>query len=394
MDHNTYRLHLESAANGAECLLPEAERLQRLENLRAGMAGRDLDAVLLTDPADIHYFSGYTTFEVSVYAGLLVTAVRCTLQVPSIEMGPAVITARCDEIIGYYWEEPESVTGPLLELLSGHGKLALDLWAPGLRAGLALQLEQQLGAKSLQPLGDLVDRLRLIKSEYEIGLLRKSADLTGVGMAAATEASRSDVTEHQIAAVASHAMLAAGSEFMSLQPIVTSGPRSGVIHLNHSDRVIQPNESVFIEIGAVYRRYTAPMMRTVLTGPPSADMQRTRDCCAELQDVLCAHMRPGNRFDEAAHAAEEVLAPLADEIFFSGVFGYAVGAQFPPSWVESTGFIARKQTQWFAPGMVFHLPLCLRRPGHWGIGLSNTVLVGERETLPLTDNGFDLPVHA
>jgi Xaa-Pro aminopeptidase len=40
--------------------------------------------------------------------------------------------------------------------------------------------------------------------------------------------------------------------------------------------------------------------------------------------------------------------------------------------------------------MVFHLPLCLRLPGQWGIGMSNTVLVGEREVEPLTHNDWEL----
>lgn len=394
MDYETYRQQLAASLSGAECHLPDAELQARLRNLRRALTEASLDAVLLTDPADIHYFSGYSTFEVSVHAGLLITAQRSVLQVPSIETGPAVTTARCDEIIGYRWEEPDSVTAPLLDLLPGRTRLALDFWAPGLRAGLARQLEQHLGPERLQPLGDLVDRLRLVKSEYEIGLLQRSARMTAQGLEGAQQAVRPGATEHDVAAAASQALLAAGSEFMSLQPIVTSGPRSSVIHLNHSDRVIAANEPVFIELGAAYRRYTAPMMRTVLTGPATDDMQRVRDCCAALQASLCESMRPGHSFDEAARAAEKVLQPLARDVFFSGVFGYAVGAQFPPSWVEGTGFIARGQEHRFAPGMVFHLPLCLRIPGLWGIGLSNTVLVGEHGATPLTDNSFDLPVRA
>lgn len=393
MDYSTYRRHLATTFSGAECLLPESESTPRLQNLRAAMAARELAAVLLTDPADIHYYTGYTTFEVSVYAGLLVTAQHCVLQVPSIETGPAVATARCDDIVGYLWEAPDTVTTPLLDLIPQQGVLALDLWAPGLRAGLAMVLEKHLGAQRLQPLGDLVDSLRLIKSDYEIGLLRHSARMTEAGMRGAEAASCSGATEHQIAAAASQALLASGSEFMSLQPIVTSGPRSSVIHLNHSERVVGRGEPVFLEMGAAYRRYTAPMMRTVVTGPPSDDMLRVRDCCADLQEALRTRMVPGNTFDDAARAAEKVLAPLADEVFFSGVFGYAVGAQFPPSWVEGTGFIARNQAQRFASGMVFHLPLCLRRPGEWGIGLSNTVMVSDRAAVALTNNDFELSVQ-
>lgn len=101
-------------------------------------------------------------------------------------------------------------------------------------------------------------------------------------------------------------------------------------------------------------------------------------------------MVPGQTFDSAARAGEQALEPLADEVFFSGVFGYTVGAQFPPSWVEGSGFIARGESSVFQPGMVFHLPICLRIPGQWGIGCSDTVLVGKDGAEPLTSNPWRL----
>ncbi|TGG94206.1 aminopeptidase P family protein [Natronospirillum operosum] len=395
MDHNQYREQLAAHLQGSENHLPPDELATRLRRLRAGMAERELHAVLLTNPAEIHYYSGYSTFEVSVHTALLITANQSVLQVPSIETGPAVTTAVCDQIIGYLWEAPETVTEPLLELLGAQTVLGLDTWSPGLRAGLARQLEHHLGADRIRPVGDLVQRQRRVKSAYEINLLQRSADLTSIGLQAAIDCIRPGVTEQAIAAQGARALLAAGSEFMSLQPIVTSGPRTSVIHLNHSARKVSAGEPVFLEFGAAFRRYTAPMMRTAVAGdgPPGNALLRLRDLCSRLQDTLCRTMRPGHSFDEAARAAEKILAPSVDEVFFSGVFGYAVGAQFPPSWVEGTGYIARDQTPVFEPGMVFHLPLCLRQPGYRGVGLSNTVVVGTQGARPLTDNDFTLAVR-
>jgi Xaa-Pro aminopeptidase len=67
-----------------------------------------------------------------------------------------------------------------------------------------------------------------------------------------------------------------------------------------------------------------------------------------------------------------------------------VGAQFPPSWVEGSGYIARGEQAVFEPGMVFHLPICPRIPGQWGIGFSDTVLVGNDGVEPLTTNPWRL----
>lgn len=154
---------------------------------------------------------------------------------------------------------------------------------------------------------------------------------------------------------------------MSMQPIVTVGLRSSVIHTNHKRCRIEDGDTVFLEFGAAWQRYTAPMMRTLVAGHPSARMRAVFDGCRRVVDVLKASMVPGRTFDSAARAAEQVMAPLASEVFFSGVFGYTVGAQFPPSWVEGSGFIARGESTVFQSGMVFHLPYAsgFRGNGAW-----------------------------
>ncbi|MFP4137269.1 MAG: M24 family metallopeptidase [Halomonas sp.] len=391
MDHHAYRHALAARLAGSELPFPAEEFADRLARVRAGMATAGLDALLLTDPADIFYLTGYHTFEVSVHTALVVDARRRVLQVPSIETGPAVVTAVVDEILGYRWEGVDEVVAPLAETLAGHRAIGLDLYGAGLRHGVIRELQARLGAERFRDDGGaLVDAIRLVKSSAELDCLAESARITAAGLAAAEAVIAPGVTDNDVAAEGSRALLAAGSEFMSLQPIVTSGRRISVIHVNHKRRVIERDDPVFLEFGAAYQRYTAPMMRTAVAGRASPEMHRVRDLCRAIFEALLAAMRPGNSFDAAARAAEAVLAPHAERLFFSGVFGYAVGAQFPPSWVEGTGYIARGQQREFVENMVFHLPLCLRLPGEWGVGLSDTVRVTADGAMPLTGNDWRL----
>ncbi|MDR5866699.1 M24 family metallopeptidase [Halomonas koreensis] len=391
MDHHAYRQALAERLAGSEVPFPEPELAARRRRLREAMAAAGLEGLLLTDPADLHYLTGYHTFEVSVHACLVVTAERLVLQVPSIETGPAVVTARVDEVIGYRWENPGEVIEPLAERLAPCRRIGLDPMSAGLRPGVLAPLQARLGAERFRDDGGaLVDALRLVKSPLELDWLRESARITGLGIRAARRAIAPGVTDDAVAAEGARAMLAAGSEFMSLQPIVTVGARSGTIHVNHKRRAIGAGEPVFLEFGAAWQRYTAPMMSTAVAGRADDEMRALRDACRAIFEALCAAMRPGNTFDDAARAGEAALAPLADRAFFSGVFGYAVGAQFPPSWVEGTGYIARGQERAFEADMVFHLPLCLRLPGRFGIGLSDTVRVTPEGGEPLTDNDWRL----
>lgn len=392
MDFNRYRDALAERVGRLALPFDDAEYAQRRNAVTNAMDTAGLDALLVTDAADICYLTGYNTFEVSVHTAMLITAganSQAILQVPSIETGPAVTTARVDGVWGYHWEQAGAAVQQMAQILSDVGlstnrsstskskalRLGTDNWGSGLRCGFRDGLTAVLPALALIDASGLIDAIKIVKSEAEIALLKRSANITESGIATSESLIAPGITDQQLAASGSAAMLAAGSEFMSLQPIVTAGWRSSVIHCNHQRHTVADGEPVFLEFGATWHRYTAPMMRTRVAGQPSTKMLHVAEIIREIYAALLENMRPGVRIDTAAAAADAALAPLANQAFFSGVYGYAVGIQFPPSWVEGSGYIARGVEEEFKLNMVFHLPLMLRIPGEWGIGMSNTVRV-------------------
>jgi len=395
MDFLAYQNALRERVGRLPLPFDPAEYRRRQDAVRAGMRFAGLDALLVTHPGEINYLCGYETFEVSVHTALLVTPESLVLQVPSIETGPAVTGTLADEVLGYRWEGIQGVVGQLAERIdrerrAGHPVLGVDLWGGGLRAGVLRGLEERLPGWSTADAAGIVGRVRRVKSRAELAILERSARLTELGLDAAVARVSPGTTDSEIAAAGAEAMLRGGSEFMSMQPIVAVGRRGSVIHTNHRRTRVEPDDPVFLEFGSAWCRYTAPAMRTVVAGRPSGAM---RDVCAVVEDlfgVLCERMRPGRSFDQAAEAAEQALRPVADRVFFSGVYGYTVGAAFPPSWVEGSGFVARGEADVFEVGMVFHLPLCLRVPGEWGIGFSETVRVTEAGARPVTANRWGL----
>jgi Xaa-Pro aminopeptidase len=393
MDHIAYQQRLRDTITTQETAFSHREYDRRRLALDRKLDEAGLDALLITHPADIYYLTGYNTFEVSVHTALVYQPGRLVLQVPSIETGPAVACARCDEIIGYRWEGPGEIVEPLALTLASMGRrVGLDSWGAGLRLGVVEGLHKRLPDHVFTDGSALVAAIKRVKSDVEIDCLRASARITEAGIFAAADAVETGVRDSDVAAAAAGAMHTAGSEFMSMQPIVVAGQRSSIIHTNHRRFPINDGDPVFIEVGGAYQRYTAPLMHTVVAGNGgvSDDMRRVADIGRTVYEALSNTMVPGNTFDEAARAAEAALAPIADDVFFSGVFGYTVGAQFPPSWVEGSGFIARGEMAQFESNMVFHLPLCFRIPGLWGIGFSETVCVGATGAEPLTRNNWTL----
>ncbi|HDZ39832.1 MAG TPA: aminopeptidase P family protein [Marinobacter sp.] len=395
MDYHTYREKLQHQFPEPVLAFDPSEYEARLASVRQQMAKAGLDLLLLTDAGELCYLTGYTTFEVSVQCVLLVATDRTVLFVPAIEMGPAVYLSRVDDVIGYPWQAPETVASELaaqIQRTAGTStpRIGFNPWAGSLRPGLLSALRITLNSATFIDFGTLIDRVRLVKSPAELIYLAESAAITSAGLDAAATVIRAGVVDHEIARAGASAMLGAGSEFMSMQPIVTTGARSGIIHTNHSGHKVARGDVVFTELGAVRRRYTAPMMRTAVVGEASAEIREFHRICLDVLNAVMSAARAGSTFASAARAGEAALAPIVDRAFFSGVFGYPVGATFPPSWVAGSMFIATDNEAVLEENMVFHLPICLRKPGEFGVGFSETVRITPTGAERITTNTLSL----
>lgn len=391
MDYQAYRDALQRRFPEPTLAFEPAEYAARLDAVRRAMADSGVDLLLLSDPDELCYLTGYTTFEVSVQCVLLVSADSTVLFVPAIEVGPAVYLSRVDEVIGYPWQSPDQVARELatqIQRTSGQSapRIGFNPWSGSLRPGLVSALQTMLDAARFVDIGGLVDRVRLVKSPAEMIYLAESAAMTGAGLDAAAAVIKVGVTDHEIARAGASAMLGAGSEFMSMQPIVTTGARSGIIHTNHAGYQVESGDVVFTEFGAVRWRYTAPMMRTAVAGSASAEVREFHAVCLDVLDAVMASARAGASFASAAKAGAAAMAPIDDRAFFSGVFGYPVGAAFPPSWVAGDCFIATDNEAELVENMVFHLPICLRKPGEFGMGFSETVRITTTGAERITEN--------
>jgi len=395
MDYLTYREKLQNYFPEPVLAFKPDEYEARLASVRQKMAEAKLDLLLLTEASELCYLTGYTTFEVSVQCVLLVASDRTVLFVPAIEMGPAVYLSRVDDVIGYPWQSPEAVASDLAVQVrrtagSTAPRIGFNPWAGSFRPGLLAALKNTLDTATFIDFGALVDRVRLVKSSAELAYLAESAAITSAGMDAAAAVIKAGVVDHEIARAGASSMLGAGSEFMSMQPIVTTGARSGIIHTNHAGFEVARGDVVFTEFGAVRKRYTAPMMRTAVVGEASTEIREFHGVCLEVLAAVMSAARAGASFASAARAGESALAPIVDRAFFSGVFGYPVGASFPPSWVAGSMFITTDNPAILEQDMVFHLPICLRKPGEFGIGFSETVRITATGAERITKNTLTL----
>ncbi len=399
MDTVEFKRRLAARAAGVGLAFPMDEYEGRVSRARNAMAEQGLDTLLVTHPCDLNYLAGYETFGVGNHACLVLPLDGApSLQVVSIEVPAAVVNGWVEDVVVVDWhlqgDAGAHLAGVVRDKGLARGRLGIQPARLGLSPHVRARLEEGLPGAELVDASGLVARIRLVKSARELECMRLTAGYTHAGIRASLAAIAPGITDNDVARAGCDAMTAAGSEFMAIHPIVTSGVRTSFGHQTFRRTPLAAGDVVSLECGGSHKRYTAPIMRTATLGEPTEEMRRLMDAVHATVDAVLETARPGRTCHEVALAAKKARAPVADETYHSGVFGYHVGIAFPPTWAEGLAFIAEGTEELLVAGMTFHLPVWYLIPGAFGMAASETVLITDRGCERLTDLPRDIHVVA
>ncbi|MYB50373.1 MAG: aminopeptidase P family protein [Dehalococcoidia bacterium] len=379
-----------------EPAFPVEEYQTRLASVRDGMNERDIDVLLVQHPSNVLYLTGYQTFSPNFGECMIVPLEGDpTLLVPSPELGGALVHTWLDDRRGYAPDRSNAqyIADTFREKNLDGSKVGVEKQSHGLSAGTYEGLVAALPKAQFLDGSGIVEAVKTVKAPLEIAHIRAAAKTTQAGMAAAIDAAREGATDNDMAAAASEALVAAGSEYMCLSPVVTSGRRSGILHSTHKRNRLEKGDVLLLEMGGCIYRYSAPTMRTVFIGEPPAEARRMAEACLTALGNILSTIRAGVTADEVAQVGWESILTAGDGFVFHGNFGYAIGAGFPPTWADDTGAIMSGIDTVLRPGMVFHHPVALRRMGRYGTAFSETTVVTEDGCEVLTRSPREIVVR-
>jgi Xaa-Pro dipeptidase len=376
---------LAQVPQGAESVFHEAEYAGRIDRVRAAMAERELDLALLSGPENIFYLTGQQTPGYYTFQCLCVPREgEPFLVIRGLEAMNARLNTWLSTIIGYADDaHPAAALASVLKQRGWAGqRVGIDRNGWFLTVNLYDRLVQEFG-----PLLDaslLVEPLRRIKSPLEIAELEKAARANDAGMRAGLAATRIGASENDVAAAIMGALIAAGSEYVGMEPFVTSGPRSGVPHTTWRRRRIVPGDIVVLETAGCVNRYHAALFRTVAVGEVPALARTMYAVCEAALDAAIAAIRPGRTCAEVHAAAQAVIDAAGYTSGYRKRTGYSMGISFAPDWGEGNILsLFRGVDVALEPGMAFHVPITLREWGRFTVAVSETLLVTETGARPL-----------
>lgn len=377
---------------GCEASFPESEFGRRQSLARAAIDAAGHEALIVTTPENIYWLTGRQTAGYFAFQALVMPVDgEPILLVRQLELVGSIANTWLDDIVAYQdGEQPAMALAGLLRE-RGIARPAIELGGWFLSPVLAQEIALRFGLGAMPDGSAIIAPLRAVKSPAELDAIRLAATYAQAGLAAGISTCRAGVDENAVAAAMLDAATRAGSEAMAMEPLVSSGPRSGLPHMTWRRRRLEPGDPIFLELAGSHARYHAALMRMVWIGKPPIEARRMMDCALTALDAALAEIKPGAPCSAPHEAAQRVIDAAGYTPAFRKRIGYSMGVAFAPDWGEG-GMLSlfTGVERIIEPGMVFHLPATLRRYGVWTVGASETVVVTEDGAEPLSTLSRDL----
>ena len=382
-----------------------AEYADRLRRVRDKMRERSLAALVVSDPANLFYLTGYDAWSFYTPQCLVIPAeTEPHLFARAQDAAGATFTCNlpAEQIHGY---PEELVHRPDVHPFDWIAGAARDLVPAGELVGVEgdahffsprgyFALANGLPGNRLVDSAELVNWVRLVKSPSEVGRLRIAGAIAERAMRIACEQLRpgrrqcdlvAEILAAQAIGVPGH-----GGEYPALVPLLPTGDASGTPHLTWSDRPFRIGEATTIELAGVFGRYHAPLARTVMLGDPPQRLIDTAHVVADAMQSTLDAIRPGVTGGVVHEAFDRVIR--SHGLRKDSRIGYSIGIGYPPDWGERTVSLRREETTELAAGMAFHIILGMWMDG-WGYELSEPIVVTATGVERLTDLPHELTIR-
>ncbi|MDZ7269005.1 MAG: aminopeptidase P family protein [candidate division KSB1 bacterium] len=334
----------------------------RIERLRHSLREKGLAAMLISAPASVRYFFGFTGSNalgvITAERSLLVTDWRYRDQAAQEVEHAEVFIAYRDLFI------------PLKE------KRALaSAWRVGFEehhftCHQLAQLRKHFPQLKLLPTERLLSQLAVPKEAQELAALRQAAAFACRTWEAIQPYLQVGVSEADLAAEIIYRSRKAGSEADPFEPIVASGPRSALPHGRSTTRRLQPGDMVVIDFGCMCAGYVSDITRTIAVGEPPARLREAYQLVKEAGERVYAAVRPDMQAVALDQVARDYLKARGLGEQFNHALGHGLGLDvhmLPRIGPESKDVIPFGSVLAIEPGVYL--------PGLGGVRIEDDILV-------------------
>ncbi len=371
-----------------EGLFTAEEYLTRIETVQQRLAASGFDGIIVADPANMFYLTGYNAWSFYTPQILYVPTTGAPLLIMrNMDAVGARHTAVVsgDTVLGY----PENMVHRrdahpgtwMAHQLREHGyadgtlkRIAMESDSHFFSVRTFRAMATELPEWELIDSGELVNWVRVVKSPAEIELMRHAGGVVTRVMNTALGLIREGRPVNEIAGEVMREQAYGGGDYPAIVPMFPRGAGSDTPHLTWTSEPVGPNEPVLVELAGVHHRYHTPLARTVSVGRPGRELDRLAKVTLEALDAALELLVPGSTPAQVSEAWNAVLARYG--LYKPSRLGYSIGVGYPPDWGERTISLRSEDRTVFQENMTFHVIAGMWLPGS-GFETSESIRVAE-----------------
>jgi ectoine hydrolase len=365
------------------------EYAARLDKARRAMQARGIELLLVSDPSNMAWLTGYDGWSFYVHQCVVLALDGDPLwygRGQDANGAKRTVFMDHDHIVGYPDHYVQSTERHPMDFLSGIlAERGWDRLAIGVEmdnyyfsAACYAALQAHLPNATFQDATGLVNWCRAVKSPVELDYMRVAARIVGAMHARILEVIEPGIRKNELVAeilrTGTLGVEGAGGDYPAIVPLLPTGADAGAPHLTWDDKPMPSGAGTFFEIAGCYKRYHCPLSRTVYLGTPPPRFLEAEQALIEGIEAGLEAARPGNRCEDIAAAFFAVLQRYGIEK--DSRCGYAIGLSYPPDWGERTMSLRRGDRSELQEHMTFHF-----MPGlwfdDWGIEITESIVITE-----------------
>ena len=371
------------------------EYKDRLKKVQLSMQEKGIELLISQDTANINYLTGYDAWSF-YYAQCVIVHINADEPICFVraqDAGGAFIKTYLKKENIIIYDEKYIHTWPLhpydalVHLIKKNKwdklNIGVEMDAHYFTAYCYEKLKQGLPNASIIDSDRLVNWVRFVKSDAEIDFMKKAAVISENAMKTAMEIINPGIRQCDAVAEIQKSLFKGtseyGGEYASITTLLPSGKGTSASHLTASDDKFKKGEATVVELSGTFKRYHAPMARTVNIGKPEKKKIDAMNATNEALEAGIAASKPGNTANDVAQNFWNVLDKY--NIKKESRTGYSIGIGYPPDWGEHTVNISKGDMTILKPNVCYHM-IAVMQFGEWGVEAS--------ESIRITENGNEL----
>lgn len=233
-------------------------------------------------------------------------------------------------------------------------------------------LKAALKEFKLKPADEYIEKMRAVKTEREIELITSAQRIAEAALKKAISRAKAGMSERELMAEINYEMVIGGADKYSFETITAFGANTAKPHHHPTDKKLEKDELILVDMGAKLNGYCSDMTRTFCLGDPGEQLIKVFDIVKEAQEYAIKYIKAGMTCHDAdALAREYIIANDYGDMFGHG-FGHGVGIDIH----EAPRVGAGSETV-LLPNMVITAEPGIYIPGLGGVRIEDMLVVKE-----------------